>query len=200
MRAAELAPEDFARALHALLPRGVAWPREPGTVQAQAVAGLADIVAALHGRAGDLSEIESDPARTVELLADWERAYGLPNPCVGEGQTIQERRDALLARIAGAGGQSRAYFIAVAAALGFTITITEFDAFVVGASAVGDPLHDEPWRFAWQVNAPEDTVRDFRVGASAVGDPLRGWGNAALECVLTALAPAHTKILFAYGA
>lgn len=198
-RVPELSQAEFAAALLALLPRGLAWPREPDAVMVRALTGLAAAVAGLHRRAGDLSEVETDPARTVELLALWERAYGLPDPCVGDGQTLAQRRDALLARIAARGGQSRSYFIAIAAALGFEVTIEEFRPFRFGASAFGDPLQDQDWLFTWRVRAPEDTVRDFRFGESGFGEPFRIWGNAALECVLSRLAPAHTTVLYAYG-
>jgi uncharacterized protein YmfQ (DUF2313 family) len=196
--AAALREPDFAAALHALLPRGLAWPREPETVQARVVAGLSAIVAALHARAGDLSEREADPSQAFDLLPDWERAFGLPDPCVGEGQTMQDRRAALLARIASGGGQSRAYFIAVAAALGYDVTIEEFRPFVAGDRA-GDPCRDSSWRFTWLVRAPAATVTVFRAGQSAAGEPLRAWGNARLECVLGRLRPAHSNLLFGYG-
>lgn len=194
-----LSTGDFAAALHALLPRGVAWPREPGTVQAQLVAGLAEVVAMLHARAVVLLEVEADPARTVELLAAWERAYGLPDPCVGEVQTIQQRRASLLGRIAGAGGQSRAYYIAVAAAIGFDVTVEEFVPFRAGTGRAGMPCSDNTWQFTWLIRAPAETPRQFRAGQSAAGDPLQVWGNDALECVLGRLKPAHTTLLFAYG-
>ncbi|MGX9966060.1 YmfQ family protein [Roseomonas sp. F4] len=199
MTAAQLGQADFLAALQALLPRGLAWPREPDSVMTQALDGLASAFARLHARAGDLSEVETDPARTLELLTAWERAYGLPDVCVGEGQTIQERRAALLARIASSGGQSRAYFIAVAAALGFTITIQEFRPFRLGYSAFGDPLLDLEAAFRWRVVAPEVTTIFFRFGESAFGEPFQRASNAALECVLNRLKPAHTTLEFEYG-
>ena len=42
------------------------------------------------------------------------------------------------------------------------------------------------------------SVRYARASASRVGDPLARWGNTILECVLRALAPAHTILQFAY--
>lgn len=199
MTVANLGAEKFAEALLALLPRGAAWPRDPDTVMRRALLGLAASVADQHSRTADLSEHESDPARTLELLALWERAYGLPDACVGERQGIEARRAALLARIASSGGQSRSYFVAVAAALGFTVTIEEFRPFRFGAGRFGDAMRGLPWLFTWRVRAPEQTTRAFRFGASGFGEPLRDWGNAPLECVLRRLAPAHTTVLFGYG-
>jgi uncharacterized protein YmfQ (DUF2313 family) len=197
--AASLGEAEFLAALLALLPRGAAWPRDPDTVLAQALSGLAATHARLHARAGDLSEIESDPAQATELLAAWEATYGLPDPCVPDEQTLQARRAALVSRIGQRGGQSRQYFIDVAAALGFAITIEEFRPLDVDHFEADDPVLDEPWAHAWRVRAEETTVVEFRAELSAADEPLLDFGNAALECVLGRLRPAHTVLQFAYG-
>jgi uncharacterized protein YmfQ (DUF2313 family) len=194
-----LTSDDFRLGTGNAIPRGHAWTIAPETVQGHVWAGIAVSVHALHRRAGDLSEHESDPGQAIELLADWERAYGLPDHCSPLTATIQQRQAALVARIASQGGQSITYYVAVAAALGYTITITEFRPFRVSRSRVGDPLCGDPWRYTWRVNAPSVTMRYFRVGRSAVGEPLRSWGNSELECRLGTLAPAHTVLQFAYG-
>jgi uncharacterized protein YmfQ (DUF2313 family) len=194
-----LTPDDFRQGAGNAIPRGYAWNVSIETVQGQVWAGIAASVQALHVRAGDLSERESDPGQAVELLADWERAYGLPDQCSPLNATIQQRQAALVARISSQGGQSIAYYVAVAAALGYTITITEFRQFRVSRSRVGDPLCGDPWRYTWRVNAPSVTMRYFRVGKSAVGEPLRFWGNGELQCRLGQIAPAHAVLQFAYG-
>lgn len=143
--------------------------------------------------------LEMHPDASVELLSSWERVLGLPDPCIGELGTMQERLAAVVAKYVETGGQSRAYFIAVAAALGFTVTISEYRPFQVGVSAVGDPLYGTDWLYAWLVTAPATTITEFAVGISAVGDPLRSWGNELLECAIGKLKPAHTYAVFGYG-
>ncbi len=131
-------------------------------------------------------------------LADWERVLGLPDECAGGlGQTLAERIAAALAKMRERGGQSRTYFIAVAAALGYAVSIEEHDAFTC-ETACDQPLHHEDWRYAWTVRAPETTVREFTCGSGCC-DPLASWGNALLECVLSRLKPAHTHLTFTYG-
>ena len=142
---------------------------------------------------------EMMPNTSTELLTDWERVLGLPDPCVGELTTLQERRAAVVAKYVERGGQSRAYFIEIAARLGYETSITEFGLFQVGISAVGDALNGDDWLYSWLVSAPEETIREFAVGESAVSDPLRSWGNELLECVIRKLKPAHTEVLFNYG-
>lgn len=195
----DLRAEDFLEALHALMPQGPAWPREPGTMQAAVLGAMADRAAAQHARIRDLAEAEAFPAATSEMLPDWERAYGLPDGCGSDGDSTGQRRAALLSRIAERGGQSRAYFIEVAAALGFTVTIEEIRPFRAGISVAGDPAYGVEWIFTWRMSAPETTVIPFRAGISAAGDPLRSWGNDRLECVIRRIAPAHTTVLFSYS-
>lgn len=71
------------------------------------------------------------PLFAQALLADWERVTGL-SP--GEHDTYQQRLAAVLAKLAETGGLSRAYFIRLAANLGYTITIEEPDVFRAGVN------------------------------------------------------------------
>lgn len=147
--------------------------------------------------AADLILSESDPRTTYHLLPDWERVLGLPDPCAGQLPTIELRRAAVVAKVTMHGGQSRAFFIALAAKLGFVITITEFKQYSV-MSPVNAPLCGWPWCFTWRVNAPLNTFRHFSV-MSGVNDPLSTWGNALLECAISRFKPAHTIVQFAYS-
>ena len=153
----------------------------------------------ITGRRSICRRSRPNPHSTLELLPDFETDYGLPDPCTPLNPTVGQRRAALLAKMRAKGGQSAAYFIAVAEQLGYTITVQRFYPFRVGQGRVGDPLYGQGWIFAWRVHAPETTIRPFRVGQSAVGEPLRSWGNAELECVIRRIAPAETIVQFAYG-
>lgn len=193
-------PEEYAALLKNLLPPGIAFPREPGTDLERVLLGCAEELSRVEARADRLA-IDVNPLDTSELLTDWERAAGLPDKCSGSLEsTVQGRRAALVAKLNSTGGQSIEYFISIAEALGYTITITTFNPFRVGQSAVGDALTNGAWQFAWVINAPETTVRYFRVGLSSAGEPLRSWGNDTLECKIRQLAPAHTVPIFSYGA
>jgi uncharacterized protein YmfQ (DUF2313 family) len=193
-----LTTEDYLAQMQNHLPPGPAWPRDIESLTTKLLTSFSEEYARIDARINDLLD-EIDPQTTLELLPDWERILGLPDECVETAQTIQQRRAAVLAKLRNQGGQSRAYFIALAAYLGFEITITEFTPFRAGISAVGDPLCGTDWWYAWRVNAPETTSVFFRVGSSAVGEPLQSFGNELLECVFSRLKPAHTNIIFAYG-
>lgn len=144
--------QDYGDAFLSLLPQGQAWPKYPGTTLDLACRGLAEYWGFVDSRAADLLERESDPRYTIELLPDWERNWGLPDPCYTAPQTIGERQLALIMRMTMVGSQSRQFFIDVAAMLGYTITISEYRPFVVGMDRCGDsrtigngsdPMYDE---------------------------------------------------------
>lgn len=187
---------DYRQQLQALLPRGAAWARDGDAVLTQLLDAMAEELARLDSRGGDLLT-EADPRATTEVLPDWERVAGLPDPCVGTGEALVARRNALVGRLTGTGDQSRQYFIDLAASLGFVVTITEFDPYDV-TLPVDAPMYGIEWRFAWRIDAPEETVTYFTAG-SGVDEPLADWGNELLECVITARKPAHTHVMFAYG-
>jgi uncharacterized protein YmfQ (DUF2313 family) len=72
------------------------------------------------------------------LLPDWERNWGLPDPCYAEPTTLSGRRSALVQRMTILGAQSRAFFISAAAYIGYTISISEYRPFIVGIDRCGD--------------------------------------------------------------
>lgn len=188
---------DYAAALQALLPVGAAWTFEKGALLTQLIDAIAVEFARVDARGADLRE-EADPRTALELLADWERVTGLPDPCAGQADTIAERRARVVRVLTARGGQSPAYFVALAAALGIEIEIEEIRPFRAGMSAAGDRCAAPPWNHVWVARAPETTIRYFRAG-SAAGEPLTSWGNAILACVLQRFKPAHTRLIITYG-
>ena len=209
--------DDYAEALLGLLPHGQAWPRHPDSTLVLAVTGLAEYWGFVDGRAADLLEIESDPRATVELITDWERNWGLPDPCLKNPPTnLNDRHRALVAQMTLLGGQSRAFFIGVAASIGYTITISEFSPYMTGVSRCGDRTGiynpDDPTRPYWALGPRENRyywivhvdalkfVR-FYTGASQTGiDRLLAiFGPADLECFLGRWKPAHTIIIYDFS-
>jgi uncharacterized protein YmfQ (DUF2313 family) len=202
---ASLTAGDFATAQQQLLPRGRAWPRRAGTVIQAVSQALGDCLYQLHAAGVAFLETESFPATAYYLLPDFEADYGLPDVCSPAPSTVLQRRGALMAKIASSpGSQTKAYFIGVAAALGYAITITTWDVFTPGAGAVipyggSTAIVSTDWRFAWQVNAPTITVHRFTPGASALPEPMWSIGNTELQCRIRKLAPSYGVLWFAYG-
>ena len=133
-------------------------------------------------------------------LADWERVLALPDPClVGVPQSVRQRVQAVVSKLQARGGQSRPFFIALAKALGYDITITTFRPARAGIARAGDRLYGGDWNYAWRVNAPAVTVSYAVAGLTAAGDPVASWGNKILECRLSQMKPAESTLLFGYG-
>ena len=207
---------EYAQALAALLPTGPAWPRELASVLQTVIAGLAKIWGdQVEALAALLLTIESDPRATVMLLPDWERAWGLPDPCLAEPLTIADRQSTLVNKMTMLGAQSRAYMIEQAAREGYTITIKEFAPFMCGVSRCGDTYNlnpDQDGSPRWQIGPPEmrfywttgvGTARLswFRCASGQCGvDPMLRIGIATdLDCLLTRIKPAQTEIVFDYS-
>lgn len=178
----------------------------PISIDPQGAALAAELAA--EGAALDAADHASDgilreagPRTTSELLADWERVAGLPDPCVvasGAEQTVEQRRAALVAKLISLGGQSRQYYIDLAAALGYPgATIDEFRPFNCNDDC-NDALWSQADRFAWKINLPSDGGVFLMNCNSPCDSPLGAWGDDAIECRIQRLKPAHTTALVAY--
>lgn len=192
-----LTAASYARQLAQLLPQGALWDLETGSVLRRLLLGVGEELRRIASERGATLVDEMHPPTTFELVPEWERVLGLPDPCVGTDQTLAQRRQAIAGRLSARGGQSRAYFIALAARLGFTITITEFRVYSVDDD-VDTPVYGTAWAYAWQVNGLEYGERGYFAVDSPASEPLSWWGVALLECVFSRVKPAHTTVLFAY--
>jgi len=193
--------DDYLQVLQALLPPGQAITRHPRANITRLLRACAVILADVDASIAGLAD-EADPRTTIQLLPDWERVAGLPDPAVGgAAQSIVERRAWLAMRLTSIGGQSTAYFIGLAAKLGATVTIDEFQAFGCGFSQVGrDQMSgDASVRFQWRVNMPDQLVYLFQMGASQVGDPLGYVRTGVIEALFARFKPSHTTLIFNYG-
>jgi uncharacterized protein YmfQ (DUF2313 family) len=83
------------------------------------------------------------------------------------------------------GGLSRVYFIAIAAALGYTITITEGSGYLfrIGITMLPSALFDASIQWVWYVNTSHGTTAQ----------------DTNLESIFYRLKPAHTKVEFIYS-
>jgi len=207
---------DYAQAFLKLLPHGQAWPKRPLSTLNMTVSGLCDYWGFVDGRAADLLETESDPRTTVELLPDWERNWGLPDPCFPDAKSIAERQKMLVLIMTMLGGQSRDWFKYISALTGHQITIAEWAPFMVGVSEVGDTRYEYDntglyrWylgppenRYYWYVNSDDAVLEWFRVGTPysqcGVHPHLKIVTPSPVNCILDRFKPAHTQIVFDYS-
>lgn len=195
MDAADL--DRYTGQLAALLPTGLAWPRAPDTVLQKLLTAWANEMALVDARANELI-LEANPTEALSLLADWARVTDVPDVCLPVDNTVAAIRAAVLTTLASAARPTPAYFIELAAAIGFAITITEFRVTSVDDD-VDAPILTEAWAHAWQVNTVLNGGLSQLTVDDTVDTPLESWSsNAALECVINRAKPAHTKAIFSY--
>lgn len=190
--------EQYAEQLAQLMPRGVIWEQltQQDSEFSNWLAALAEEFARIDARAKDLLD-ETDPRTLYELLYEWEQYLALPDDCVGQLDTLEKRREAVLEVLTSVGGQSKQYFIDLAEKLGFVVTISEFKPFTV-KSKVNESLYNRDWLFTWRINGPATNVKKFTV-KSGVNESLASWGSQKIECIIKSRKPAHTIVLFVYS-
>lgn len=190
-----VAPVDrdgYVEHLQALLPRGRAWTRDPDAVLTSLLRGLAHVLAALDFRAVQLLD-EVNPARTTNLLSDWERVLGLPDDCSEADAALPARRAAVLEKLVAQPDLNPRTYIDLAASFGLTITVDENDqaraARISGLDASGGKHV-----FVWWVTISADSSRFFSVISNVTRPLLDFEVNAEFVCRLRNLVPAHTHL------
>ncbi|PKP89340.1 MAG: phage tail protein [Alphaproteobacteria bacterium HGW-Alphaproteobacteria-16] len=191
--------ESYQAQLFALLPPGPAWPREPDSQLGRLLAAWADEFARVDARVDQLLA-EYDPRQAYELIDAWEAALGLPDPCTSGATSLSARQTNVWRKLAFVGGQTPAFYIALAASLGFEIEVHEFDPDVDDYDAsLAAEVAAGRWRYIWRVhvlNAGEFTY--FRMGDPFGGQFVEGDAAFDLECIIAAARPAHTHVIFTY--
>ena len=180
---ARFSQDDYAGAARGMRPRGPVWSDDIDSNQAKALGALSVALFRSDADAGALL-VDAFPFTTLQLLPEWEETLGLPDPCAGADPTIPQRQAQVRARFIGGGGLSRARYIAFAAALGFTITISVYSPFRVGVNKIGDPLAGDGWAYAWGIRI----VANFG-----------GLLPSVLVCEMATVAPADTTFFIIPG-
>ena len=190
-----LSLNDYKDLIIKLLPKGQAW--EGSKLQAL-VQGFAPELQRADAQIEALFT-EALPSTTNQCIGDWERIAGLPDQAFPVASTLAARQGNLVAKLSAQGGQSAAYFIAIALRLGYTITIEDcYQVFAAGFHA-GDSVYGVDWAFTFTVHCSalpdgESTITNGSLPA------LRQVYNERLEAVFNVLKPAHTIALFTYPA
>lgn len=202
---------DYKTLMLGLLPPGQ-LARGPESNMAKVLDAPAAEFSRVHAMAALLLE-EADPRTTIALFSEWESFAGLPDPCSPSDLTMGERRDRLIQKLKSRGGQSRAYFIGIAAELGYDVTIEEFRPMGFGGWGFGAHVQPNPYgryrigpqtpgnkyQYYWRVYVSGVRLTRFAFARSTFGDPMLKIRAAEdLECILRRLKPADTHLTFIY--
>lgn len=150
----------------------------------------------LRGMAGELFTAEGyiktfddeySPLTTVLFIEEWERALGIPDPCLPGTGDINERRRHILTKLAALGVQTVADFVALGTVFGKTLTVEALDQ--MGAPPV--PVTYPDARFTIVVSGAE-----LVSGFPPYDVPFTpASSESVLECLLSHLIPANCKLL-----
>ncbi len=191
-----LTAADYVKLINALTPAGPAWSDD--TVRSI----WAEEYARLDVRIWTLFE-EADPRTATELLGDWERVLGLPDDCMTEvALSLPDRRRLAWAKLTEIGGQSKAYFIALADRYGeHDVKIDDGFRPMTCNDDCNDLLYSEADKFVWRVRFqhPAENARLMHCNDTC-NDALQLYSQALAECPLTERKPAHTTLIFSYQA
>jgi uncharacterized protein YmfQ (DUF2313 family) len=178
---------NYIQLLQSLLPRGKVWTRNTLSILGQVLDAIAQEFVRFEQTVEELL-IERDTRKTTELILNHEYDLGLPDECSQIGATLAKRRLTANAKLVALGGGNKQYFIDLASALDFIITIQEY------------PDAGLPNIFNWQVTVDYDEniyLEYFTAGSSVAGDPLSSLiGIDELICFITRYKPAHTVVNF----
>lgn len=204
-------PSDLTMrgAVVSLAPRGAAWGTdESGDGKGASPFQLAywEAVGAAFGnlfRLAFISASQSHPSGITVALEEWEAELGLPDPCFAGNSSTEARIKAVRMKYAALGGSSPAYFICLARAAGYEISIEEPDGFECDASECDGPdyVTTIDLRTFWIVTPVGVQETWFRPDEGECdSDPLEGFEPMTdLECLLKSVAPMHTRLIFNYG-
>lgn len=191
----------------ALWPRGAAWGTPDGEAPSlgSTIANLTRAILApfadLYRHAWQLT-MESRSSTLVDSLDEWERDFGLPDPCATEPQSQDERRQILRSRVMELATITPSEVVRLAARLGFVVAIEEPDVFRVGESACGgiDELSGAALEQQWVVLVHDVPATRFEMGIGEVGvTRLLDFDSGILECAIRRVAPAWTYVVFNYA-
>lgn len=176
MAAPLFAVNDYVSALQALMPRGLAWPRDASATQTALLAGLAPSFQRVNADANQLL-VDAFPATVDDLIAEWNATLGLPGLTGYTGTDLPTQQQQVVAALTDSGGQSAAYFIDLAARLDLPIAISGYRPYHVN-EAVNLPMYGQPWAHAWLVTV------------------LSADDCSALVQLFNLYKPAHTVVIF----
>jgi uncharacterized protein YmfQ (DUF2313 family) len=175
--------DAYTKMLQALLPVGRIWNRALDSLLFDLLYGMAYEFRRVEGQWEELF-IERDTRDTDVLLEEYEKEFAIPGPGETLATTVEQRRKDLHAKLLNLGRLNNTYYIDIADAMGYSISITEFTPAFAGVLAAGDACGMLSVMFYWIVNVLiEDGIRiDI----------------SNLKTILRDIKPAHTVVQFRF--
>lgn len=155
----------------------------------------------LYRANGYLREYSSDviPDQTYKLIDEWESALGIPDGCFSGDGTIDERRDAVLLKLASLGIQTAADFVNLAQSIGYTVSVKAAAPYAIFPMIFPILLIDSPKTARFTILVEYSTAGSVYPPAIFPLTFPFVFGGAQLgvmECLFRRLKPANCDIVF----
>lgn len=190
-------PTIIQAEMQALSPPG--YSRSPDAVWGKQL-GPAAAEASLIEQMGEVLHHEIDPRQSIYLLPEWQAEFGADPYGVDTSAMITPELQAYLyQRLINRGGQSRAFYIALAESLGVSISITEFVVTRYDQAVYDDGAYVEPpAQFQWLVTLPATETTIGVYDALQYDEASETIAQSPIASIISGLAPAHTQVIFSY--
>jgi uncharacterized protein YmfQ (DUF2313 family) len=141
---------------------------------------------------------EYDPNDTVDLITEWETMVGIPDECISNTGTLEERRTNILLKLAGINVTTAKQFENIASILGYDVVVEN------GVDTSVFPL-TLPFILLSEATAPFVIVVTLDASLETEGFPLTFPFTLSsgvpdiLLCLFNKLKPANTNVIFRYS-
>ena len=135
------------------------------------------------------------PDQTIKFLDEWEQTLGIPDDCFSGTGTLNDRRTAILTKLAALGVQTADDFVELAAVFGITVQVLS------GIDAISFPIQFPGLFFNTAREARYTIFVVFTVPAAnrfPYTFPIVFGGSAIaiLECLFNKVRPANCQVIF----
>lgn len=140
---------------------------------------------------------EYNPKNTTDLITEWEGLVGIPDGCIKNTGTLEQRRLNILLKLAGINATTKKQFENIAKVLGYDIEVE------AGVDTSTFPMNF-PIILMSQAEAPFIIVVSLDASLKPAGFPLKFPMSFTsdvpdiLKCLFNKLKPAHCKLYFRY--
>lgn len=191
--------EEHARILANHMPSGYAWDNKhlPDSTLGKFILALSVEFYELEVLLGNFT-VEMDVNQTSQLLPEWEKSVGIPDPCFGRAEDLTERRRDVLYKLNNyLGVQTLQDFLRILDIFGVAGTIAN------GNASGVFPLKFPIRFFGSKEEATHTIIVDFNqkreVFELPYPLPFTSSVNDVIICVLRSLRPANVQIIFTFS-
>ena len=141
---------------------------------------------------------EYNPNNTTALIEEWETFVGIPDSCISNTGTLEQRRLNILLKLSGINATTKKQFETIALTLGYTVVVE------TGIETSTFPL-TLPFILLSAAAAPFTIVVTLPASVAPSGFPLTlpftlaSYAPSILNCFFEKLKPANTNIVFRYS-